>query len=86
MDDSPKKPRTARCLLQIENLFNFLVPGVLAARVAKLFGLQALGVFLLVFCRRVVAVLAIAALQRDCFSHALSSYLSLLVRFLSLHP
>jgi hypothetical protein len=53
----------------IESLFNFFVPGVLAARVAKLLGLQAFGVLLLVFCGRVVAVFAIAALQRNGFSH-----------------
>jgi len=52
---------------------------VLAARVAKLFRLQSLGVFLLVFRRRVVAVLAIAALQRNGFPHfALPSELDLL--------
>jgi hypothetical protein len=47
------------------------VPGVLAARIAKLPGLHALGVLLLVLRRRVVAVFAIAALQRNDFSHDL---------------
>jgi len=68
------KNRSAQCLLQNGNLLNFLVPGVLAARVAKLPGLHALGVLLLVLSRRVVAVFAIAALQRDDFSHDLSSF------------
>jgi hypothetical protein len=45
------------------------VPSVLPARVAKLFRLQTLGVLLLVFRRRVVAVLAIAALQRNGLPH-----------------
>jgi hypothetical protein len=47
------------------------VRGVLAARIAKLFRLDALGVLLLVLRRRVVAVFAIAALQRNDFSHDL---------------
>ncbi len=52
---------------------------VLAARIAKLFRLQTLGVLLLVFCRRVVAVLTIPALQRNGFPHfALPSELDLL--------
>jgi hypothetical protein len=48
------------------------MPGVLAARIAKLSGLHAFGVFLLVLGRRVVAVFAIAALQRNDFSHDLN--------------
>jgi hypothetical protein len=47
------------------------VPGVLATRIAKLPRLHAFGVLLLVLGRRVVAVLAIAALQRNDFSHDL---------------
>jgi hypothetical protein len=47
------------------------VPGVLAARIAKLPSFDALGVLLLILGRRVVAVFAIAALQRDDFSHDL---------------
>jgi hypothetical protein len=47
------------------------VPGVLAARIAKLPSFDALGVLLLVLRRRVVAVFAIAALQRNDFSHDL---------------
>jgi hypothetical protein len=43
---------------------------LLAARVAKLLGLQTFGMLLLIFRRRVVAIFAIAALQRDDFSHA----------------
>jgi hypothetical protein len=42
---------------------------LLAARVAKLFGFQTLAVFLLVLRRRVIAVLAIATLQRNGFTH-----------------
>jgi hypothetical protein len=55
-------------------LLHLFVPGVLAARVAKLFGLHAFGVLLLVLGRRVVAVFAIAALQRNDFSHGLISF------------
>jgi hypothetical protein len=53
------------------------VPGVLAARIAKLPSLDALGVLLLVLGRRVVAVFAIAALQRNDFSHDLIPSLAL---------
>jgi hypothetical protein len=42
---------------------------VLAARIAKLLGLQALGVLLFIFCRCVVAIFAIATLQRNDFPH-----------------
>jgi hypothetical protein len=42
---------------------------VLAARIAKLLGLQPIGVLLFVFCRRIVAIFAIAALQRNDFPH-----------------
>jgi hypothetical protein len=44
---------------------------VLAARIAKLLGLHAIGVLLFVFCRCVVAIFAIATLQRDDFPHDL---------------
>ena len=47
--------------------------GVLPARIAKLFSLQAIRVLLFIFRRRVVAVLAIPALQRDGFPHTLIS-------------
>jgi hypothetical protein len=50
--------------------------GVLAARIAKLLRLHAVGVLLLILRRRVVAVFAIAALQRDDFSHAPDSLLN----------
>jgi hypothetical protein len=53
-------------------LLNFFMPGVLAARIAKLSGLHAFRVLLLVLGRRVVAVFAIAALQRNDFSHDLN--------------
>jgi hypothetical protein len=73
LDDSPKKPKTAPPDACSKNgkLLNFLVPGVFAARVAKLPSLDALRVLLLVLGRRVVAVFAIAALQRNDFSHDL---------------
>jgi hypothetical protein len=45
--------------------------GMLPARIAKLLRFYALGVLLLILRRRVVAVFAIAALQRDDFSHDL---------------
>jgi hypothetical protein len=44
---------------------------VFPARIAKLSGLYPLGVLLLVFRRRVVAVFAIPALQRNDFTHCL---------------
>jgi hypothetical protein len=52
------------------------VPGVLAARIAKLPSFDAFGVLLLVLGRRVVAVFAIAALQRNDFSHDLNPSLA----------
>src|SRR4029077_14352657 len=66
--------RSARCLLQNGMLLNFLVPRVLAARIAELPGLYAFGMLLLVLSRRVVAVFAIAALQRNDFSHGSVSF------------
>jgi hypothetical protein len=42
---------------------------LLAARVAKLPRFQPFGMFLFVFCRCVVAVLTIPALQRNNFPH-----------------
>jgi len=50
------------------------VPRMFAARIAKLPGLHAFGVLLLVLGRRVVAVFAISALQRDDLSHDLISF------------
>src|SRR6202035_4219687 len=63
-------------------LLNFFMPGVLAARIAKLSGLHALGVLPLVLGRRVVAVFAIAALPRNDFSHDLISFSGPRHRFL----
>jgi hypothetical protein len=73
LDDSPKKTqnRFTRYPLQNGKLLNFLVPGVLAARIAKLPSFDAFGMLLLVLGRRVVTVFAIAALQRNDFSHDL---------------
>jgi hypothetical protein len=48
------------------------MPGVLAARIAKLPGLHPVGMLLLILGGRVVAVLAIPALQRDDFPHDIS--------------
>jgi hypothetical protein len=70
LDDSPKN-KTGLCRFPRKRLelLNFLMRGVLAARPAKLFRLHALGVFLFVFCRCVVAIFAIATLQRNDFPH-----------------
>src|SRR5713226_3147885 len=65
----PSPPRIPP--LRKRNLLHFLVRRLLPARVAELFRFQPLGVFLLVFCRRVVAVLAISALQRNNLAHRL---------------
>jgi hypothetical protein len=46
---------------------------VLPARAAKLLGLHALGVLLLVFGRGVVAVFALTTLQRNDFTHRISA-------------
>jgi hypothetical protein len=69
LDDSPKFKTGLSPPLR-KKLFHFLVRRLLAASVAKLFCFQPLAVFLLVFRRRVIAVLAIAALQRNGFTHA----------------
>src|ERR1700687_4272844 len=61
---TPLKPKPS-----LPKLLHFLVCRVLAARVAKLPCLQTVGVLLLIFRRRVVAVLAIPALQRNGFPH-----------------
>jgi hypothetical protein len=91
LDDSPEiavagdftlKPRLSRPKGNPDhqsprrNLFHFLVRRVLPARITKLFRLHPLGVLLLVFRRRVVAVFAIAALQRNDFPHESNSLLS----------
>jgi hypothetical protein len=47
---------------------------VLAARIAKLFCLQPVGVLLLVLCCGVIPVLALTALQRNDFPHSLNSF------------
>jgi hypothetical protein len=69
LDDSPKiktGPAWKR-----EALLHFLVRGVFPARIAKLLRLQTIRMLLLVFCRRVVAVLTVPALQRNDFPHDL---------------
>jgi hypothetical protein len=70
LDDSPKF-KTGLPPHPPKKLFHFLVRRMLAARVAKFLRLQPLAVLLLVFRRRVVAVLAIAALQRNGLAHTL---------------
>jgi hypothetical protein len=57
--------------LRKRNLLHFLVRRLFAARVAKLLRFQPLGVLFLIFCGRVVAVFAIAALQRNNLAHRL---------------
>jgi hypothetical protein len=53
------------------NLLHFLMPGMLPARIAEFPGLHALRVLPLILRRRVVAILAIAALQSNDFPHSL---------------
>jgi hypothetical protein len=67
------EPTCPATLHRSAGLFHFLVRRVLPARIAKLLRLQTVGVLLLVFRRRVVAVLAIPALQRNRFPHAFVS-------------
>ena len=65
-------------------LLHFLVRRVLAARIAKLLRLQTVGVLLFVFCRCVVAVFAISALQRNGFPHRfISLFQSLFIALLN---
>jgi len=52
-----------------KKLLHFLVRSLLATRIAKLLRFQSFGVFLFVFCRCVVAVLTVPALQRNNFPH-----------------
>jgi hypothetical protein len=56
-------------LRENQNLLHFLVRRLLPARIAKLLRFHPLGVLLLVLRRRVIAVFAIPALQRNDFSH-----------------
>jgi hypothetical protein len=58
----------------VGSLLHFLVAGMFAARIAKLPRLHPLGMLLLILRRRVVAVLAIRALQRNDFSHTLNPF------------
>jgi hypothetical protein len=53
----------------IESSLRFLVGRVLPARTAKLLGLHAVGVLLLVFGGGVVAILALTTLQGNDFAH-----------------
>jgi hypothetical protein len=54
---------------------------LLAARIAELLRFHPLGMLLLVFRRRVVAVFAIAALQRNDFAHNLIPFSCCVRRF-----
>jgi hypothetical protein len=72
LDDSPKnKTGPRQPAKNKQQLLHFLVRSVLAARIAKLLGLQAFRVLLFVFRRCVIAIFAIATLQRNDFPHAL---------------
>jgi hypothetical protein len=53
----------------IGSSLHFFVSGLLAAGVAKLLGLQPLGMLLLVFRCGVIAILAVTTLQRNNFPH-----------------
>jgi hypothetical protein len=64
-----------------KKLFHFLVRRLFAARVAELLRFHPFGVFLLVFRRRVVAVLAIPTLQRNDFAHRLIPFSCCVRRF-----
>jgi hypothetical protein len=68
LDDSPKNKPVLPTERE-KTLLHFFVRSLLAARIAKLLGLQAFGVLLLVLCRRVVTVFTIPALQRNDFPH-----------------
>jgi hypothetical protein len=71
LDDSPKNKTGLDPATTAIKLFHFLVWSVLAARIAKLLCLQPVRVLLFVFCRCVVAIFAIATLQRNDFPHDL---------------
>ena len=59
------------------NLFRLFVIRVLPARTAKLSGLQAFGVLLLIFGGGVIAILALTTLQSNDFAHCLIPFQSL---------
>jgi hypothetical protein len=82
LDDSPKLnpglfPRPCKKRSCETNLLYFLVRGVLAARITELLRFQTFGMLLLVFRRCVVAVFAIAALQRNDLAHRSQSFRAL---------
>jgi hypothetical protein len=54
-----------------QTLFRFFVRRVLAARTAKLFGLEAVRMLFLIFGGGVIAIFAITTLQRNDFPHEL---------------
>ena len=73
MDDSPKI-KTGLPLAPAKKLLHLFVRRLLAARIAEFLRFHPLGVLLLVLRRCVVAVFAIAALQRDDFAHELEPF------------
>jgi hypothetical protein len=64
-----------RLRLKPKTLFRLFVRRVLPARIAKLLGLQTVGVLLLVFGGGVIAILAFTTLQRNDFAHFPGSFL-----------
>ena len=76
MDDSPKFKTGLSPSPANANLLDFLVRRLPAAGVAKFLRFQPLAVLLLVFRRRVVAVLALTALQRNRLAHRFSALMN----------
>jgi hypothetical protein len=62
-----------------QNLLDFFMRRMLSTRVTKLFGLHPVRMLLFIFRGRVVAVLALAALQCNDFAHFLLSSRALTV-------
>src|SRR3981081_1877831 len=56
----------------LSQLLHFFVPGVLAARIAKLLRFHPVGMLLPIFGGRVIPIFAIVALQRNDFAHSFS--------------
>jgi hypothetical protein len=70
----------------VGSLLHFLVTRMFAARIAELLRLYPLGMLLLILRSRVVAVLAIPALQCDDFSHDLIPFYIFKLRLAGLKP
>jgi hypothetical protein len=86
LDDSPKIKTGLSPTLRNEKLLHFLVRRLFAARVAELLRFHPLGVLLLVLRRCVVAIFAIAALQRNDFAHDLIPFSWCVRRFAAEKP